>query len=197
MGTIVKSVRHGFSNLTNFSGRDTRHQFWPYASAVIGGAIFALAIFVLGQMPAHFAKVQAYAEAHPENVTVTSTPGSFSIEVRNGPEFTMPDMSIALYGANAACLLAVVLLAAAVARRLHDTGRSGFWGLAPLPFAIASLALVPAILRMIETNEVDWTAFFLLVANNMAYPAILLGLAVLLSKDGEPHENRYGAPSAS
>jgi uncharacterized membrane protein YhaH (DUF805 family) len=77
----------------------------------------------------------------------------------------------------------VALLAAAVNRRLHDRDRRGYWGLIPLPFLAAGMALMPEM----STN-------IALIANFLAY---LYGLALLvyfLVGKGTPGPNRFGPP---
>jgi uncharacterized membrane protein YhaH (DUF805 family) len=84
-------------------------------------------------------------------------------------------------------------LAAAVTRRLHDTGRAGWWGLPPLIFLIAGLALFPRMMAtMMQSDEAAMGPFFLLFANNVLYMASLVGLIILLALRGTAGPNRYG-----
>jgi uncharacterized membrane protein YhaH (DUF805 family) len=90
----------------------------------------------------------------------------------------------------------VVLLAAAVARRLHDRNRRGYWGLLPLPFLAAGLALMPGIFeRAAAGREIpDPRLFLALVLNNLVYLAALGFLIVLLAGPGTTGPNRFGPP---
>jgi uncharacterized membrane protein YhaH (DUF805 family) len=73
----------------------------------------------------------------------------------------------------------VLLLAASVARRLHDTGRSGAWGLMPLPFIIYAMVMMP---RLFGASDIADGLFFSVFINNFLYLASLLLLVVLLAK---------------
>ena len=93
-------------------------------------------------------EMQQFAVQHPDQTTVTSGPGQYSISVRgNHPEF-MSGRSVALYLA-VTFGLAILLYAAAVVRRLRDRGKSGFWGLMPLPFILYSSIQMPRLQPMI------------------------------------------------
>lgn len=93
--------------------------------------------------------------------------------------------------------IVVLLLAAAVTRRLHDGDRSGAWGLLPLPFLAAIFALTQNRRPLPEL----WADSPLLVvgavACGLAYLATFLLLAVLLGTKGSEGPNRFGAEPAA
>ncbi|MGH6996997.1 MAG: DUF805 domain-containing protein, partial [Phenylobacterium sp.] len=88
--------------------------------------------------------------------------------------------------------LLVALLAAAVARRLHDSGRSAFWGLLPLPFVAYSSAMFFRLFSQFTSGTPDPRLFFSVFASNMLYIVVLVTLIVLLALRSSPGQNRYG-----
>lgn len=196
---MANPIIRGFSNLTRFSGRDRRVQFWPYAAVVLVLAFVAIGIGMGAVIGEVFRDMQAFAAAHPEATTVHSSPGSYSISVdASHPEAPIPDLtgfSITLGG----CVIgAILLLAAAVARRLHDSGRSALWGLLPVPFLLFGIGFFPVLTQsMMAAEEPDLGLFFLLFANNMIYIGALGILVVLLCLGTARGANRYGEEPAA
>jgi uncharacterized membrane protein YhaH (DUF805 family) len=192
MGAYLRAIGRGFALAWRFSGRDGRGQFWPYA----------LFLFLLSQigMAAAMAPVmvafQRFAVEHPERTTVTTGPGQYSVAV-SGPSVeigsAMAGMTrIAMFIAAAFALLA----AASVARRLHDCGRSGLWGLAPLPFLGGGLFLMGRLFAGSAGGETDGTMFLGAFLNNLAYLAAFGLLVYWLVAKGTPGPNRFGPPPA-
>jgi uncharacterized membrane protein YhaH (DUF805 family) len=100
---------------------------------------------------------------------------------------------------SGAILLA--LLAAAVARRLHDSGLSAWWGLLPLPFAIVHMALMPsffsAFAQMFSGAALPNTGYLtLFMLNNTLSLAALIVLIVLLCRRSAEGETRFDAAPA-
>jgi uncharacterized membrane protein YhaH (DUF805 family) len=87
------------------------------------------------------------------------------------------------------CAVAVLLLAAAVVRRLHDRDMSGLWGALPLPFLIAALAMMPG---LFTRHSLDIGLFTALTACSLLYNATLIALIFLLAGGGTAGHNRYG-----
>lgn len=121
------SITEHFKKLFDFSGRENRASFWPYAAVVFGITMVAgMIIFV--PIVAN-AMREGYNLLH--NIPIKSQRpvvlgnGHYSISVRGDqPEF-MPAGSIAAFLA-VTFGVAILLYAAAVVRRLHDRGKSGF-----------------------------------------------------------------------
>lgn len=100
--------------------------------------------------------------------------------------------------------LHVVPLAAAIVRRLHDTGRTGFWVLMPLPFGLYGLyamergfAYFPRLIRAEAQDPIVFAflaEFTWAVFAAMLWLAALIWLIVFLCGRGQPQENRYGPP---
>jgi uncharacterized membrane protein YhaH (DUF805 family) len=171
--------------LLRFSGRTTPSSFWPYAGTALAASIAAFFL------PAFLGLSQAmtkFAAEHPDQAIVTSTPTSYSVIVEGYHSELEPDYAVFLL--IFACMVAalVALLAAAVARRLHDTGKSGWWGVLPLPFLLFSLAMFALPVSDSPNTNLDMFIF----ASNALY---LLGLGVLiflLGERGQPDANRFG-----
>jgi uncharacterized membrane protein YhaH (DUF805 family) len=195
---MLAAIQHNLGRLANFSGRDTRSQFWPWAGCVVGGVALVWFVAAGSVMATAVSKMTAFAEAHPEQATVTSVGGSTSIEIEGyHPEF-VPDFGVLFWILGGIVAVTVVLLAAAVARRLHDRGRSAFWGLAPLPFLAFGLTVMPMMMSevVIGVGEPDMRLFFAIFLNNICYLAVLLTLIIQLSGAGQPEANRFGPPTA-
>lgn len=184
MSASVKLGAH-FKKLFDFTGREDRASFWPYAAVALGITIAVGMIIFVPMMTRTMHAMQEFAVQHPDQATVVSEPGQYSISIHgNHPEF-MPAGSIALFLA-VSFGLAILLFAAAVARRLHDRGKSGLWGLMPLPFIIYSLVMMPRMFAAGATGAAPDMALFLSIFfSNLLYLATLIGLVVLLAGPSE------------
>lgn len=189
----MSAVWGGFRRLADFRGRDRRGRFWPYALVVAVLLYVGMATAMIPTMSGVFEEAARYAAENPEQVTVTAGPGHYSVQIHDPEAQLMPDMSGLFWAVRMVFVAAGVLLAAAVTRRLHDTGRAGWWGLPPLLFAAIASILFPTVMeQMMQSEEVAVAPFLLLLANNMLYLASLIGLIVLLCLKGASGPNRYG-----
>jgi uncharacterized membrane protein YhaH (DUF805 family) len=182
MGQIIEAISYNLTNLFRFGGADRRSVFWPYAGCVIGLAMAAMAAVMLPEMQAGMARMEEFAAGNPDKATIQRGPGHYSIKVQGHHPELMPDMGNITTGMSVVFAVTVLLLAAAVARRLHDTGRSGAWGLMPLPFIIYAMVMMP---RLLGASDPDMGLFFSLVINNLLYLASLALLVVLLARPGK------------
>lgn len=125
-----EAVFRGFRSILRFIGRDTRSEFWPFTAA-------ALAIYLILGVPVGFIILITDLAYHPifSPQTFFQTTHVFFI------------FSLSMFS------LFVALIAAAVARRLHDSGLSAFWGLLPLPPVIISFTLFLRLFSRIGTGE--------------------------------------------
>jgi uncharacterized membrane protein YhaH (DUF805 family) len=189
MSATVGLTEH-FRRLFNFTGREDRASFWPYAAVAFIITIVAGMIIFVPMMSRTMHAMQQFAAQHQDQATVTSGPGQYSISVHGDhPEF-IPPGSVALFLA-VTFGLAILLYAAAVVRRLHDRGKSGFWGLMPLPFILYSSVQMPRMFASIGTgSQPDMTLFFSIFFSNLIYIVTLIWLIVLLAGPSEPVPNR-------
>lgn len=178
MSAFVDSVRNGFTGLLRFSGRDPARRFWPYAGVVVGGVMAVMMAAIVPIMNRIFASMDM------------PLPGTSSQP--------MPDMTPFFTVIQIGMATMVLLLAAAVARRLHDRGRRGGWGLPPVVFAGIAMTMFPRLFQSFSQGTATPAAlklFGLLFANNVLYLGSLVLLIVLLTGASQPTENRFGPPA--
>ena len=163
-------LKLALSRLADFSGRDPRRLFWPYAAIVL-----ALTIVIMGAINSVF----------------------MSTAIARVGANEMPDLSGMILTMGVEIAAVIALLAAAVVRRLHDTGRAGYWGLAPLPFLTFSLFGFYSVIKSFNqpTGDVP-PLFFAVFFSNLLYMVALVSLIVLLALPTKPAANRYGEPPA-
>lgn len=190
---IVESISFNLRNLPNFRGRETRGRFWPYAALVIALTVVTGYLVMLPEFTASLARMRQFAMAHPDQATVETSGDGYSISIRGFHPELMPDIGAMLPGLGLVAVAAIVLLAAAVTRRLHDRGRRGWWGLLPLPFLAVGFLMMD---RMFQQGTFDPAFFAALVINNLIYLGSLLLLIVQLAGERQPGDNRYGPDPA-
>lgn len=197
---MLNSLGYNLTRLVVFSGRERRGLFWPYAGVVLAVMFVVVGVVMNLALAPLLAEAQALAVEHPDQVTVTQSPTSYSVQIDGAHPELMPDLG-AVFGGMSVCLLIIVLLlAAAVARRLHDRGRSGLWGLAPVVFLGLGVGGMAALMSNMSTDagageEGLLPLFLLIFLNNMLYLASLAFLVVQLAMPGTPGPNRFGEPN--
>jgi uncharacterized membrane protein YhaH (DUF805 family) len=179
-----------FRKLADFKGREDRASFWPYAALVFAIVMVAGMLIFVPIMATAMSEMQQYAAQHPDQAAVVSGPGHYSISVKgNHPEFFPASSMAAFLGVTFG--LSIILYAAAATRRLHDTGKSGFWALMPLPFIIYSSAMMPRMFAF--RGEPNMSLFFSIFFSNMLYIITLIVLIVLLAGSSQSGRNRFDA----
>ena len=194
---LVESLRHCLTRLTTFSGRDRPRQFWPYAGLVLGAGMAVWMVGVVQAMQGTFGKMQQFARAHPDQVTVTQGPGHYSMRIHGHHPELMPDFA-GLIGLMAVIVLAVaILLGAAITRRMHDSDLRGALALIPLALLASGFALIaPLFDSVAQGGDFPAGRFTLAFTNNLAYLASLGALFYALVRKGTPGPNRFGTPPA-
>lgn len=87
--------------------------------------------------------------------------------------------------------LAFLLYPAAVVRRLRDRGKTGFWGLMPLPFILYSTVQMARTLGPVGTGVQPETTFsFSIFFSNVLYVVTLIWLIVLLAGPSQQPSRR-------
>jgi uncharacterized membrane protein YhaH (DUF805 family) len=162
---MTSPIVRGFRNLLRFRGRDSRSEFWPYA-----GASFAL---YMGLGPLVIALFLSPLFAQPTGGEFLQAMDSFIVA------------SLLLF------ILLVTLLAAAISRRLHDTGRSALWALIPLPFVAYSEAMFFRLFAQFRTGAPDLRLFFSVFASNMTYLVAVGCLIILLALPSSSRGDRF------
>jgi uncharacterized membrane protein YhaH (DUF805 family) len=194
MRTLLARIGYGLQNAARFSGRDGGVQFWTYALVVVALGITPFFIYFTVEIQRSFQAMQAFAAAHPEQSTAVSGPGHYSVQIEGHHTELFPDVESAMIILAVSAVLMVLLLAAAVVRRLHDRNKSGFWGLMPLPFLGIGLYAATKMFAAFGKADTapDMTLFGLLFLNNFIYIGTLIALAIMLMLPGTTGSNRYG-----
>jgi uncharacterized membrane protein YhaH (DUF805 family) len=196
VGSFFGSIGRGFRMLLHFGGRDRPGQFWPYAALIVFLGLVAMFAAMIPPLFDSLARVQRFAAEHPELTTVDSGPGHYSVTIEGYHPELMPDLSAIAASVAVIAAIAILLLAAAVARRLHDRGKPGLLALLPLPFLCFAFAIMPRLFHSVASGKPDLQMFGrlfpLLFLNNLLYLASLLYLVVQLASAGTKGPNRYG-----
>lgn len=192
---MANPITRGFRKLTQFSGRDTRGEFWPYAGVVFalvtGIGVILVAILMALQMTRMIADILALFAAHPEAATGQSLP-------TDHPVTPVPGLGLFFTAWRVLILIGFLLLAAAVVRRLHDRNKAAFWGLMPVPFIGITMTVMPGLATSTGIGQAPSLALFgLLFLNNVLYLITLATLIVILARRGTPGANRYGPAKTS
>lgn len=188
---MMNSIRRGYSNLWQFSGRDTRAQFWPFALLQIIAALAIWLPFFLTDLFASMEEMRAFAEANPDKATIIDEPGRYSITIHDPPPGLGPDFQSLLVPLFIIVPVLVFLLAAAVARRLHDAGRPGWVGAIPaILFFVAGTAMWNVFGDAVGA-DFDIAGFFAVFFLNLAYNVSLIVLLIFLCMPTKTKSNRY------
>ncbi|MEJ0067374.1 MAG: DUF805 domain-containing protein [Caulobacteraceae bacterium] len=195
---LMKSIRHNLVRLIDFSGREDRALFWPYAGAVFAAVNVIGVAAISSIIVASMTRIQRFVVAHPDQASVAVGPESYAITIHGAHPELIPDFTSVFLTSESIAVATIALLAAAVSRRLHDRGKTGVWGAMPLPFLAIGMIAMPRFFAATASGRgPDLGAFFLLFFNNMIYIAALLVLTGLLALKGQPNINRFGAPSTA
>lgn len=185
--TSTLSIADHFRRLLDFSGREDRASFWPYAGVAFG-IVMSIGILTFVPMVLQaMAAMQEFAAQHPEQVTIKSGPGRYSMSVSGEHPSFIPEGGLLLY-LGTTFGSAILLYAAAVARRLRDAGVTPWLGTLPLPFIAYSSIQMPRLFASAGQADGPDTAVFLSVFfSNFVYMAAL-GILVFLLVKKSNHE---------
>jgi uncharacterized membrane protein YhaH (DUF805 family) len=194
MMTATVGLWEHFKKLADFNGREDRGSSWPYAALVFLVVMVVGTVIFVPMMANTMQAMQDFAAQHPDQVTVSSGPGHYSMSIQGNPPGIMPPTSSVAIYLGVTFGLSILLYAAAVARRLHDRGISGWWGLMPLPFILYSSIQMPRVFGSFGNDgQPDMTLFFSIFFSNMLYIVTLIVLIVFLAGASLPTPNRYDA----
>jgi uncharacterized membrane protein YhaH (DUF805 family) len=121
------SIKYNLSHLLDFSGRDARQTFWYYV----------LFLFVLNMAVGLVTAVPLVGGMLSAIVTTAQSGDEAAVAAAMGTQMGEMIGSMVWVGVFTA-IGNVLLLAAALTRRLHDSNLSGWWGLLPLAVQAAS-----------------------------------------------------------
>ncbi|MCR2833847.1 DUF805 domain-containing protein [Parerythrobacter lacustris] len=141
---MIQSIRYNLANLGNFNGRDARSTFWWYMLFLV------LIQFVLGLVISIPMYAQMFTSAF-EAARSGVDPQDLNAAMLSGLGDHM--RNAAYYGA-ALSLVSVGLFSASFVRRLHDSGKPGWWlVLALAPFVYTTVMNVINIDQVIAMTE--------------------------------------------
>ncbi len=186
MNTLFASIGHNLRRLADFSGRETQILFWPYAILVYALSTVAAMVIVMVPIMRMFSRMMEQISA------AEAQGGTVEPDFVKSPEMLMPDFSglqIPMALVNA---ITILLLAAAVARRLHDKDRTALWALLPLPSVVATVALMPVMMPSMAMPSTPGPLMFFGSLNSMAYFGLFILLIVLTVGEGTRGPNRFG-----
>ncbi len=200
MNTYFRKLFAGLAGLLRFNGRTMLHDFWPYAITVVCVLYGISALFGMWMSFDLSQRVLEYARENPGSFDAYNQsiePAAFEAIMGGVLALVLPAIAI---GAG----VHIVLLAAAIVRRLHDTGRSGVWALLPLPFGAYGVfameklfARVPVLIGM-ETPDPVLLAFLCefiwMIVASLLWLAAVVVLIIMLCGRGNPQPNRFGPP---
>lgn len=204
MNLYFRKLGAGLAGLLRFNGRTALHDFWPYGFTM--GAI----VYAVGAMVSYIASFDftfRFNQLLIERQGGWPYPSASEIDREwiNQLPTEMFDLArtLMLYSLIVFAVGAA-LLAAAIIRRLHDTGRTGFWILLPLPFgAYATYAIYGLFSKLPVFFEIEpqqaavfifLSEFALAFISAMLWLAALIVLIILLCGRGTPGPNRFGPP---
>lgn len=181
---ILSSVRYGLAGVARFSGRDANRLFWPWA-----GFIFLLtqAAAMAVMLPAIFGGIMRAFETMSRSDFARDPAAADRLAAQMMAGLGWLWMPMAVIEA-----VAILLLAAAVTRRLHDRDRTALWGLLPLPFMAIGLAFMPQAFALAAAPAQPSPELMLLYASTPFFWGALLLVGWLLAGAGTNGPNRFG-----
>lgn len=189
MSAKIGLLKH-FQKLASFKGREDRASFWPYAALVLGIVMVASSLMMVPVMARSMRAMQDFTVQEPGDVNFAAIDPAARAQPNVADVMPSAGFLAAYLGVTLG--LAVLLYAAAVVRRLHDRGKSGLWGLMPLPFILYSSIQMPRMFGSItQSQQLDVTTFMSVFVSNMLYMVTLIALVVLLAGPSDPEPNRY------
>ncbi|MEQ3746694.1 MAG: DUF805 domain-containing protein [Henriciella sp.] len=173
MSNPLRAFKHCLSNLINFSDRDRRVVFWPYVGFIVATLMLVTMVAIIAIMG-------------PAMVLAANTTADVV-------DFPVDELVLFLRLYFLIVLVIIFLLAAAVARRLHDAGMTAYFGLLPLPNLIFGLYYLPKVIsEVLESGPTNGASFETLFINNMIYLTLVTILIVLLAQPSSKNDNKYG-----
>lgn len=166
---MIEAVRNGFRGLLRFAGRDNRPTFWWWFLAVYIVATLVTMAFTIPFFVSMTASLIEAGRAPDGGAAAEAVMAS-----------GMADYMHALVWVSiGSAALMTVLLAAAIVRRLHDAGYSGWLGLVPLAAQGLALARLPSEMdRIVAAMQTGMAGG---QVNSMSYSSMsLLGWVPLL-----------------
>lgn len=119
---MLGSIKYNLANLTNFDGRDARQTFWYYVLFLV---VVQFAASMLVSIPITASTFSGAIKAAQTGMSEEALQAQMMAQM--GGWFR-----ISLWLSLVFSVLMAVLLVAALVRRIHDSGNSGWWGVVAL-----------------------------------------------------------------
>jgi uncharacterized membrane protein YhaH (DUF805 family) len=180
--TAKVSISAHFKRLLDFTGREDRSSFWPYA-AVVFGIVMVVSMVIMVPMIMQFMDASREIAAEgAKRAYVDRGDGTFILAESSQRPDPFSTTFIASY-LGITFGLSLLLHGAAIVRRLRDAGRSVFWSLLPIPFIIYSSIQMPRLFGRVGERTIENQAlFFSVFISNGLYNIALIILIVLLAQ---------------
>lgn len=196
---MFEAIKHGLGNLLNFTGRDARQAFWYYVLFVW---LVTTGISLIVNVPL---MLEAGMSGFREGMAAGRSGDPAAVQAVTEASIARSMMDIAsstMWVKSVSAVLTVLLIGAALVRRLHDSEMSGWWALVPGSMQIANLFIAPIMMRrMIETmsrmQTADPMAGMRSMQSSMSGASVLGLVAILIVvalgiRQSTPGPNRYG-----
>jgi uncharacterized membrane protein YhaH (DUF805 family) len=199
MKLYFRKLGAGLVGIFNFNGRMALHDFWPYAITVV------LILYGVGSVLGIWLQLEI-TQRMGASVWFGDTYDPEMIERQAEQTLALMNELFRYFIPYAAISLAlhVIPLAAAVIRRLHDAGRTGWWALMPLPFSVYGIYLMGNVFSrlpdFVTSRPADPVIFafvleiFTVLGVSLLWLAALITLIILLCGRQGPKSDRYGPP---
>ena len=199
MKTYFRKLGAGLAGILNFNGRMALHDFWPYAITVVlvlYGLGSAFGIWLQLEFSNRLGMGGWFDEAYGSELAEQRAEQALAL-MKDIFRFFMPYAAISL-------ALHIIPLSAAIVRRLHDTGRTGWWALIPLPFSAYGIYLMGNAFsrfpELMATRPADPVIFavvleiFVAIGVSLLWIAAVIVLIILLCGRSSPKGDRFGPP---
>jgi uncharacterized membrane protein YhaH (DUF805 family) len=171
-GCSMKSIFLGFRNILEFDGRTSRSEFWPFAIIVYVGINLIAGYFMLSLSNNYCSSVEAQ---DPDCINLIPLASNFAKLIVISTNFI------------------VLLLSSAIARRLHDIGKSS-----KIVLIFFFIQLIQSFLIMINIETILTSpvigATVIMIQKPIGWLqwALQIYILYLLCQKSEPFGNRYG-----
>ena len=196
---MLKAIKHGLGNLLNGEGRDARQAFWYYVLFVYI-LLTGLSLIVVSplMLQAMFAGIQQRIAASGADDPLAGQLAAEAAVIGSMTEM----MTVIVWMGIGSGVLMILLLGAALVRRLHDSDVSGYWALLPGIIYLANLILMPGLMRgmmdsMAQTTPSDPMASVAAMQTSFTLASLLGWLAIIVVivlgvRKSTPGPNRFG-----
>lgn len=141
---MLASIKYNLANLTNFNGRDARQTFWYYVLFLV---VLQFAVGIVMAIPLYIDMFGQAFEAAQRGVGQEEMQAAMFSNMAG-------QMKNQMLVSSVVSIIVVLLLLASFVRRLHDSGKPGWWAAVPAAtYTFAAIYNFVAIDKMIAMME--------------------------------------------